>query len=174
MSEPTAEEAASSAQAQAPRAASSSAPSSAQAAQTEPRRPGLDLKAIPREAANFIEIVAYAIGWLGVIIIVYGLVSTMTSEVWVPLERFILPIAASLVLLTTLLNALTIYFAPQASGPPAAASRYITGPVVILLCIAGFVCVWLQDLPVAVILGIAILGLTFSLLRLLPQRAVSW
>jgi hypothetical protein len=140
---------------------------------TERRGPVMNLKAIPKEALNFLEVVAYAIAWLGIILIVYGLISTMTSEVWAPLERFILPIAASLVLLTTILNVLTIYLV-QTPAAPAAVSRYVTGPAVILISIAGLVFVWYQGLPVSVVMGIAILGLTFALLRVLPGQTGSW
>jgi hypothetical protein len=131
-------------------------------------------KAIPKEALNILEVVAYAIGWLGIIIIVYGVISTVTSEVWTPLERFILPIAATLVLVTTLLNAATIYVVQQPPAPPTGVSRYVTGPAVILLSIAALVMVWYETVPVSVILGIAILGLTWSLLRVLPRQAASW
>jgi hypothetical protein len=141
---------------------------------TERRGPVMNWKAIPKEALNILEVVAYAIGWLGIILILYGIISTLTSEVWAPLERFILPIAATLVLLTTLLNAAAIYVVNQPPAAPAGVSRYVTGPAVILLCLVGVVMVWWQGLPMSVILGIAILGLTWSLLRVLPRQTASW
>jgi hypothetical protein len=132
------------------------------------------IRPLPRETLAIFEIVAHAIAWLGVIIIAYGIVSTVTSEVWLPLERFILPIAATLVLIATLLNALAGYVVTENPGPPSAASRYVTGPVVIVLCAAALVMVWSQGLPVSVILGLAVLGLAWSLMRVLPRPAKSW
>jgi hypothetical protein len=140
----------------------------------ERRGPVMNWRAIPKEALNILEVVAYAIGWLGIILIAYGIISTLTSEVWAPLERFILPIAATLVLLTTLLNAAAVYLVQQPPAAPAAVSRYVTGPAIILLCLVAVVMVWWQSLPVSVILGIAILGLTWSLLRVLPRQTASW
>ena len=133
-----------------------------------PRRP------LPRETLAIFEIVAHTIAWLGVIIIAYGIVSTITAEVWLPLERFILPIAATLVLVATVLNALASYVVTEGPAPPSAASRYITGPVVIVLCAAALVMVWYRGLPVSVILGLAVLGLAWSLMRVLPRPAESW
>lgn len=132
------------------------------------------LRQLPRETLAIFEIVVHAIAWLGVIIITYGIVSTVTAEVWMPLERFILPIAATLVLVATLLNALAGYVVTESPGPPSAAARYVTGPAVILLCAAALVTVWYRGLPVSVILGLAVLGLAWSLMRVLPRPARSW
>lgn len=132
------------------------------------------IRPLPRETLAIFEIVAHAIAWLGVIIIVYGIVSTVTSEVWLPLERFILPIAATLVLVATLLNALASYVVTENPAPPSPISRYVTGPMVIVLCAAALVLVWYRGLPVSVILGLAVLGLAWSLLRVLPRPAKSW
>jgi hypothetical protein len=132
------------------------------------------IRPLPRETLAIFEIVAHAIAWLGVIIIAYGIVSTVTSEVWLPLERFILPIAATLVLIATLLNALASYVVTENPGPPSVASRYVTGPAVIVLCAAALVMVWYRGLPISVILGLAVLGLAWSLMRVLPRPAKSW
>lgn len=129
---------------------------------------------LPRETLAIFEIVAHAIAWLGVIIIAYGIVSTVTAEVWLPLERFIIPIAATLVLIATLLNALASYVVTENPGPPSPASRYVTGPAVIVLCAAALVMVWYRGLPVSVILGLAVLGLAWSLMRVLPRPVKSW
>src|SRR5690606_12265145 len=102
------------------------------------------------------------------------MVETLTAEVWLPLERFILPIAATVVLVAIGLTAAVIYALPQ--NPPAASSgsRYVSAPAVILLCVSGLSLVWQQGLPVAVILGFAVLGLAWSLLRTLPRHSATW
>ncbi len=148
----------------------------------EPDKPQLEKPArvkragfrFPRESLGVFEIAGHAIAWLGVILIVYGMVSTLTAEVWLPLERFILPIAATVVLVAIGLNAAVIYALPEALPPPSPVSRYVTAPAVILLCVAGLFLVWQQGLPVAVILGFAVLGLAWSLLRTLPHRPAAW
>lgn len=132
------------------------------------------IRPLPRETLAIFEIVAHTIAWLGVIIIAYGIVSTVTAEVWLPLERFILPIAATLVLIATLLNALASYVVTDNPAPPSPVSRYVTGPGVIALCAAALVMVWYRGLPVSVILGLAVLGLAWSLMRVLPRPAKSW
>ncbi len=148
----------------------------------EPEKPQLEKPArvkragfrFPRESLGVFEIAGHAIAWLGVILIVYGMVSTLTAEVWLPLERFILPIAATVVLVAIGLNAAVIYALPQNLPPPSPVSRYVTAPAVILLCVGGLFFVWHQGLPVAVILGFAVLGLAWSLLRTLPRRPAAW
>lgn len=138
-----------------------------------PRVRPLGVRRLPRETLSFLEIVVHAIAWLGVILVVYGVVSTTTAEVWLPLERFILPIAATLVLAATILNALTIYIVPENPAPPSGVNRYVTAPTVIFLSAAALVLVWSQGLPVAVILGLAVLGLAWALFRVLPRPSTS-
>ena len=123
---------------------------------------------IPREAFQALAIVGNAIAWLGVIIIIYGIVSTATQETWLPFELFIVPISATLALLAILLNAFVVSLTVERPAEPSPISRYVTAPVVILLCAVGIVSVWFQEMPISVVLGAGIVGLAWALIRVLP------
>lgn len=124
----------------------------------------MSLDRLMREAAGVLPLVANILAWLGVIIIAYGIVSALTGETWRPLERHIVPIAATLTLVAVVLHALLVYLPVRATGP-SAASRYTVAPVIILLSLAGFFLIWYRGLPVPVVLGFAILALAWSLPR---------
>lgn len=48
------------------------------------------------EAVRALPLMANILAWLGVVIIAYGKVVVLTGEPWRPLERHILPVAATL------------------------------------------------------------------------------
>jgi len=50
------------------------------------------------------EIAANVLIWMGILIIAYGAIATFTGEPWRPVERFVIPVSATLTLLLTALN----------------------------------------------------------------------
>jgi hypothetical protein len=124
----------------------------------------MSLHRLTREAAGVLPLVANVLAWLGVVLIVYGLVAAFTGETWRPLERHILPIAATLTLVAVLLHALLVYLPVRAAGP-SPSSRYTVAPVIILVSLAGLFLIWARGLPVPVVLGFAIMALAWSLPR---------
>lgn len=124
----------------------------------------MSLDRLMREAVRVLPLIANVLAWLGVVIIAYGIVSAFTGETWRPLERHILPIAATLTLVAVLLHAVLVYLPVRAMGP-GPASRYTVAPAIILLSLAGLFLIWYRGLPVPVVLGFAILALAWSLPR---------
>jgi hypothetical protein len=121
------------------------------------------------EAVRALPLIANVLAWLGVVIISYGTVVVLTGEAWRPLERHILPVAATLTLVAVLLHAALVYL-PVRAGPPGRAGRYTMAPVIILLSLGGLFLIWYRGLPVPVVLGFAILALAWSLARAVPAE----
>lgn len=114
-----------------------------------------------------LPLVANILAWLGVVIIAYGTVAALTGEAWRPIERHILPVAATLTLVAVVLHAALAYL-PVRAEPPGAAGRYTVAPAIILLSLGALFLIWYRGLPVAVVLGFAVLALAWSLARTVP------
>jgi hypothetical protein len=118
------------------------------------------------------EIAANTLIWLGVLIIAYGVISTFTGEPWRPVERFIVPVSATLTLLLIILNLLTVYLGFERLNRASGIERYVAVPVMAVLCLACVVLVWVRGMPTSVILGFAILGLAWALARVIPPQSL--
>jgi hypothetical protein len=121
-----------------------------------------------REAVRALPLIANVLAWLGVVIIAYGTVATLTGETWRPLERHILPVAATLTLVTVMLHAVLVYL-PVRAEAPGRAGRYTVAPAIILLSLGALFLIWYRGLPVPVVLGFAILALAWPLARAEPS-----
>lgn len=131
----------------------------------------MSLDRLLREAVRALPLIANILAWLGVIIIAYGTVATLTGETWRPLERHILPVAATLTLLAVVLHAALVYL-PVRAEAPGRAGRYTVAPAIILLSFGALFLIWYRGLPVPVVLGFAILALAWPLARAAPGEAV--
>jgi hypothetical protein len=120
-----------------------------------------------REAVRGLPFIANILGWAGVVIIAYGTVVALTGETWRPLERHLLPVAATLTLVAVVLHAMLVYL-PVRAEAPGAAGRYTVAPVIILLSLGALFLIWYRGLPVPVVLGFAILALAWPLARAAP------
>jgi hypothetical protein len=124
------------------------------------------------EAVRGLPPLINVVAWLGVVVIAYGTVSALTGETWQPLERHILPIAATLTLVSVLLHAVMVYL-PVRSAPAGTGGRYTVAPAIILLSLGGLFFIWYSGLPVIVVLGFAVLALAWSLSRTVPAGAIA-
>lgn len=127
----------------------------------------MSLDRLLREAVRVLPPLINILAWLGVVIIAYGTVSALTGETWQPLERHILPIAATLTLVSVLLHALLVYL-PVRGSAGGTSGRYTVAPAIILLSLGGLFLIWHKGLPVVVVLGFAVLALAWSLSRTVP------
>jgi hypothetical protein len=132
----------------------------------------MSLDRLLQQAVRALPPLINVLAWLGVVIIAYGTVSSLTHETWQPLERHILPIAATLTLVAVLLHALLVYL-PVRGAAPNASGRYTVAPAIILLSLGGLFLIWYRGLPVTVVLGFAILALAWSLSRAVPAGSVA-
>jgi hypothetical protein len=132
----------------------------------------MTLDRLTREAVRALPLITNILAWLGVVIIAYGTISALTGETWRPLERHILPVAATLTLIAVLLHAILVYL-PVQRFDPGPAGRYTVAPAIIALCLAGLFLIWYKGLPVSVVLGFAVLGLAWSLSRAVPVNPAS-
>lgn len=121
-----------------------------------------------REAVRGLPLIANILAWAGVVIIAYGTVAALTGEAWRPLERHLLPVAATLTLVAVLLHAALVYL-PVRAEAPGGAGRYTVAPVIILLSLGALFLIWYRGLPVPVVLGFAILALAWPLARAVPS-----
>jgi hypothetical protein len=129
-----------------------------------------NFSALPPTRGTFLRFAIMGIGWLGVALVTYGIVTAITGEKWLPLERIAEPLSSALTVLGTSVVAVSVYFWGHNETPPEPMSRYITAPLVIggsgvalgMLCLNG-------ALPVVVVNGFAIVGLAGALLRIQPN-----
>jgi len=108
------------------------------------------------------------LGFLGIIVISYGVISTLTSSLWPPLEAIANWVSQIITLIATLFIAISIYF-PINNRKPDRHSKYITAPS-IMICIVialGYIAKTRNLLSVHIINGFAILALSGALFRLL-------
>jgi hypothetical protein len=107
------------------------------------------------------------LGYAGVILILYGVVSTVTQSTWPPLDHWIVPASAFLTLLGVILTAASVYRQPTQLHPPATFSVYVSAPAVILGCTAAIgVLLWRGSLPPVIVNGFSMLGIAGALFRL--------
>jgi uncharacterized membrane protein len=109
-------------------------------------------------------------GWLGLILIVYGIVAEITGEKWLPLERIAEPLSSALTIFGTVIVALSIYFFGPSATPPESMSIYVFAPFVIAISCGALIVLYRNGtLPIVVVNGFAIIGLAGALLRMQPN-----
>jgi hypothetical protein len=109
-------------------------------------------------------------GWLGVTLIIYGIVAALTGEKWLPLERIAEPLSSALTIFGTVVVALSIYFFGPSATPPESMSVYVFAPVVIAVSCTALIVLYRDGaLPIVVVNGFAIIGLAGALLRMQPN-----
>ena len=72
------------------------------------------------------------LGYVGVMFILYGVLSIGTGSVWLALERWVTPASALLTLVGALVTASSVYFYRPYQYPPEGFSRCISAPFVMI------------------------------------------
>jgi hypothetical protein len=108
------------------------------------------------------------IGYLGCMLIIYGLYSEIYDNRWLLIEKYADYLASIATLIGTMLTAYSIYL-PNNPRPPKEISKKIISPLVIL---AGLTAIFFmiytgKQLPVYVLNGFALLAISGALLRLI-------
>jgi uncharacterized membrane protein YfcA len=112
------------------------------------------------------------LGWMGVLLIVYGAVTAGTGSVWEPLERWVTPASSMLTLFGTVLTAASVYVYTANPRPPERFSRWISAPLVIVGClVAAYVLERNGQLPPAIVNGFALIAIAGAFFRIQPSPA---
>jgi len=106
---------------------------------------------------------------VGIILILYGIVSLLTGTPWPPVEQIAKPASATLALLGTALTAASIYFYGIAPPPPAVISKRFIAPVILVASVVTIFYVWTKGVPEVIVNGFVILGLAGGLVRIVPR-----
>jgi hypothetical protein len=109
-------------------------------------------------------------GSIGIVLIVYGVVASISKNPYPLLESIANWVALFATLVGVLFTAISIYF-PVNSRPPDKLSLYFTSPIVILaIAVAlGYAFYTRKLLPPHVLNGFALLGIAGALFRLLSR-----
>jgi hypothetical protein len=124
---------------------------------------------LPDWALHALLILFHILGAVGILLIVYGLVSAITHEPWPPLEHIASPISSTLTLIGTAATAASIYVFGVPIHPPAPFNKWFTAPLVIASAVAAIYFVWTSPVPPIVINGFSALGLAGALFRIIPR-----
>ena len=108
------------------------------------------------------------IGVCGIILIFYGIVSSVKNSKWELLEKYADYLATFGTLLGALLTAISIYL-PSNLREPEEFSKFISAPLVILSVLIAciFIIIRRRNLPVHIVNGFALLAISGALFRLL-------
>jgi hypothetical protein len=110
------------------------------------------------------------LGYAGLIFIIYGSLSTVTDSKWDLFERIVDPLSSFLTILGTLITTLSIYFYSPTIHKPEMFSRYISAPIVIVLCTIAIIFICSKgSLAGSIVNGFALLGLAGGLFRIQPR-----
>ena len=110
-----------------------------------------------------------AIGFVGVLLVLYGTVAEYTGEKWGPAERLASFVSAFVTLLGAIVTAASIYLYAPSPRPPWQGSRYFLAPPVIAASLVALVFLFrVGILPNTVISGFALIALAGALIRLVP------
>jgi hypothetical protein len=91
------------------------------------------------------------LGWIGAVLISYGIVAEITGEKWIPLEHIAEQLSSALTILGTVVVALSVYFF-KPSTPPEPTLQYVLSPLVIAAsCAALIALIWFGRLPIVVV-----------------------
>ena len=111
------------------------------------------------------------IGIIGIFLIVYSFLTYYSNSKWDIIEKFANPVAVISTIVGTFLTSISIYLPPN-DRKPEAFSIYISAPLVILFCL-GMLILYINNnfiFPPHLLNGIAILGLSGGLFRLISRR----
>ena len=113
-------------------------------------------------------VIAHSLAAIGIMIIIYGIASKWTGEVWRPIEPYVRPTSIYLVLLGLLITSVSIY-CPWEVPRPIHLSRFVTAPAAILLVCAGIYFETTNGLPESAVNGFALLTIAGAMLRMFPR-----
>jgi hypothetical protein len=111
------------------------------------------------------------LGFLGITLILYSVVSTTTQNKWLVLENLADGISVYATLIGTILTAASVYF-PENTRLPDPVSKIFTAPVVIVSVLVAFWFLWFDRshrIPPHVINGFSLLAMSGALFRLLSR-----
>lgn len=123
---------------------------------------------IPRVARATWWVSTYALGYGGALLVIYSVIAAFTTP-WYPVETFARLAADLLTVLGVAITAASIYFPFGPEQTPWRASRWVIAPIVITVCVtAAIVCLVSGPLPSVFVNGLALLGLSGALQRMVP------
>ena len=107
------------------------------------------------------------LGFSGVMFICYGVISRGTGSIWPVLEKWVNPISSFLTIFATLITAISIYFYKPFSHQPERFSKFVSAPLVIISCVIAVIfLITTGDIPLVVVNGFALLGISGGLFRI--------
>ena len=107
------------------------------------------------------------LGFSGVMFICYGVISRGTGSIWPVLEKWVNPISSFLTMFATLITAISIYFYKPFSHQPERFSKFVSAPLVIISCVIAVIfLITTGDIPLVVVNGFALLGISGGLFRI--------
>ncbi len=110
--------------------------------------------------------------YTGALFVIYGIFGDWLGFTFKELEKIMIPMSYYLTLLGVILTCLTVYIYEGNPHPPERFSKYISAPVVIIVCvIVGWLYATKRSLPNLVINGLTMLGLAGAFFRI--QTATS-
>lgn len=113
-------------------------------------------------------VATYGLGYFGAALVVYSLIAAVTVP-WVPVEKWARFASDFLTVVGVLITAASIYLPVGPEQPPWRASRWVIAPLVMITCIgAAAVCFVEGLLPPVFVNGLALLGLSGALQRMVP------
>jgi hypothetical protein len=109
------------------------------------------------------------LGWFGVGLIGYSLVAMITETKWQPVEQYA-PLYSSLVTLAgVIVTATAVYIPRTVYHKPWKTNQLVVAPLVILFCSGAILfLIYYGSLPPVMVNGLAMLGLSGALQRLVP------
>lgn len=110
------------------------------------------------------------IGFFGVVLIAYSVVTMSTGNEWLILEKIARAMGIYATLIGTFLTAISIYL-PANTRPPDPISKYISAPLVILAVVVAFMVLWFTPvaLPQHLVNGFALLAICGLLFRVVSR-----
>lgn len=110
---------------------------------------------------------AMGLGFFGLALVGYGVVSGFTGSQWPILEEWAPFLSALFTLVGTLLTAASVYLYAPVQRPPLHLSRVFISPAVIAASIAALICLARdRSLSTNIVNGFALLAIAGGLLRL--------
>jgi hypothetical protein len=113
-------------------------------------------------------VATYLLGYAGAALVAYSLIAEVTVP-WLPVERFARTASDILTVVGVIVTAGSIYFPFGPEQEPWRVSRWVTAPLVIMTCVgAGVAAVVYGSLPPVLVNGLALVGLSGALQRIVP------
>lgn len=113
-------------------------------------------------------LLTHALGYFGAALVGYSLVASVTQP-WEPVERYAPGTSSFLTIIGVLVTAASIYFPVRTDHRPWRVSLWLIAPLVITACLAAaYVGLRSGSLPPVLVNGLALLGLSGGLQRIVP------